>query len=95
MKRALIVRRVVQGAFLAFFYGISFTLGGVVALLVSLYSIYLLYHAAIQALKGKESSVKIAGIVLVILVLLGFFGGRRASKSIRDYSDMFNEEMVD
>jgi hypothetical protein len=82
-------------AFLAFLYGINFTLGGVAGLAVNMYSIYLLYQAVISALKGKESSMKIVMIVLVILVLLGFFGGRRATKSIRDYSDMFNEEMVD
>jgi hypothetical protein len=82
-------------AFLAFFYGISLTLGGLVALLVSLYGIYLLYHAVIRALKGKESTVKIVAIVLVILSLLGFFGGRRASRSINDFSDMFNEEQLD
>jgi hypothetical protein len=82
-------------AFLAFMYGINYTLGGVIGLAVNLYAIYLLYLAVIHSLKGKESSMRIVGIVLVALVLLGFFGGRRASKSIRDYSDMFNEEMVD
>ena len=82
-------------AFLAFFSGINLTLGGLVSLAVSLYGIYLLYHAVIGALKGKESNAKIVAIVLLILALLGFFGGRRASKSLRDYSDMFEEEMVD
>jgi hypothetical protein len=82
-------------AFLAFFYGISFTLGGVVALAVNLYSLYLLYHAAIQALKGKESSVRIVAIVLLILVVLGFLGGRRTSKSFRGFSSTFQEELVD
>jgi hypothetical protein len=82
-------------AFLAFFYGINYSLGGVVALTVSLFGIYLLYHAIIQALKGKESSAKIAAIVLLVLALVGFFGGRKASNSLRDYSDMFEEEQVD
>lgn len=82
-------------AFLAFSYGINYTLGGVVALAVSLFGIYLLYHAAIQALKGKESSVKIVAIVFLVLALVGFFGGRKASNSLRDYSDMFEEEQVD
>jgi hypothetical protein len=83
------------GAFVAFLNVISFTLGGVAGLIVNLYSIYLLYEAVISALKGKESSAKIVLIVLVLLVLLGFFAGRRATKSIMDYSDMFQEEMVD
>jgi hypothetical protein len=82
-------------AFLAFLYGISFTLGGIVAVAVNLYSIYLLYHAAIQALKGKESSVKIVAIVLLVLVVLSFFGSRRTSKSIRDFSNMYQEELVE
>lgn len=82
-------------AFLAFLYGISLTLGGVMGLVVSLYALYLLYLAVIHSLKGKESSMRIVLIVLVILVLLGFFGSRRASKSIRNYSDKYFEEMVD
>lgn len=81
-------------AFLAFSYGINFTLGGVIALAVSLYSLYLLYHAVIQALKGKESTMKIVAIVLLLIALLGFFGGRRASKSIRNFSDMYEEEQM-
>lgn len=82
-------------AFLAFFYGINFTLGGVVSMAVSLFSIYLLYYAVVKALKGKESSAKIVAIVLIILALLGFFAGRKASRSVMDFSDMFEEEMVD
>ena len=82
-------------AFLAFFYAINFTLAGLVGLVVSLYGIYLLYHAVIQALKGKESSVKIVAIVLLVFALVGFFGGRRASNSIRDFSEMYEEEQLD
>ncbi len=81
-------------AFLAFLYGISLSLGGGVGLLVSFYSLYLLYHAAIQALKGKESSVRIVVIVLVLLALLGFFGGRKASNTAQNFSDMFKEEQM-
>jgi hypothetical protein len=82
-------------ALLAFLNGINFTLGGIVSLAVSIFGIYLLYIAVIHALKGKESAAKIVGIVLVVIALLGFFGGRRASKTLKDYSDMFEEEMVD
>lgn len=82
-------------AFLALFYGISFTLGGVVGLVVNLYSIYLVYNALIFALKGKESSVKIVGIVLILLVLMGFFAGRRATKSLKDFSNSYDYEMLD
>jgi len=82
-------------AFLAFFYGINFTLGGVLGLAVNLYGIYLLYEAVIHALKGKESSAKIVIIVLAVIILLGFFQGRKATRSLMDYSDMFEEEQVD
>ena len=78
-------------AFLAFLYGISLTLGSLVGILVSLYSIYLMYHAIIQALKGKESAVKIVAIVLVALIVIGFFAGRKATKTFQDYSDQFGE----
>jgi hypothetical protein len=82
-------------AALAFFYGINLTLGGIVALAVSCYAIYLLYLATIHALKGKKSNVQIVAIVLLVLALLGFFGGRRVSKSVRNFSDMYEQELVD
>ncbi len=82
-------------AFLALFYGINFTLGGVIALAVSVYGIYLLYHAAIHALKGKESSVKIVAIVFLVISIAGFFGGRKATKTFSDFSDMYEMEQVD
>ncbi len=82
-------------ALFSFLYGISFTLAGVIGLVINLYAIYLLYEAVIRSLKGKESSMRIVLIVLAIIVMLFFFAGRRATRSIQDYSDMFNEEMVD
>ena len=82
-------------ALLAILSGINLTLGGIVSLAVSIFGLYLLYIATIHALKGKESTAKIVAIVLVVIALLGFFGGRRASKSIRDYSIMIEEEQVD
>jgi hypothetical protein len=82
-------------AFFSFLYGISFTLAGVIGLVINLYAIYLLYEAVIRSLKGKESSMRIVLIVLAIILMLFFFAGRRATRSLQDYSDMFNEEMVD
>jgi hypothetical protein len=82
-------------AFLAFLYGINTDLGSVVGLVVTFYSIYLLYHATILSLKGKESSVKIVAIVLVILALLGFYGSRKVSQSASEFSDMFEKEQLD
>lgn len=82
-------------ALLAVLYGLNYTLGGVVGLAVNLYGLYLLYQAVVSALKGKESSAKIVLIVLALIVMLAYFAGRRATKSIMDYSDIFQEEMVD
>ena len=82
-------------AFLSFLYGINLTLGSLVGLLVSLYSIYLIYLAATLALKGRDSSARIVAIVLVVLSLLGTWGGRKATRTMEDMSDMFQEELVD
>lgn len=82
-------------AFLAFLSGINLTLSGLVSLLVGLYSVYLIYHALILSLKARESSVRIVAIVLVVLSLIGFMGNRRATKSIEDFSDMFEQEQLD
>ncbi len=82
-------------AFLAFLYAISLTLGGVAALFVNCFSIYLLYIAEQAALKGRESSMRIVVIVLALLVLITFFGGRKAGKTVEEMSDMFREEQVD
>ncbi|MEA3463058.1 MAG: Yip1 family protein [Bacteroidota bacterium] len=78
-------------ACLAFFYAINFTLGGVAGLVVNLYGLYLLYEAIIKALKGKESSMKIVLIVLAVIVMLGFFQGRRASNTFRDFTEMYED----
>lgn len=78
-------------AFLAFLYGISLPLGSTVGLMVSLYAIYLMYTAVQQALKGRESTLKIMAIVLVALVVMGFFASRKATKTLQDYPDQFGE----
>ncbi|HER08766.1 MAG TPA: hypothetical protein ENO20_07625 [Bacteroides sp.] len=85
-------------ALLSFFYGINLTLGGLVWVIVALYAIYLLYLAITLALKGKESAAKIVALVLVVLMVIGFFAGRKANKVARDYSDeleQFRLEQLD
>jgi hypothetical protein len=85
-------------AFLAFFYGISLTLGSIVGAVVGLYAIYLLYISLVNALKGKDSSARIVALVLVVLVVIGIFAGRRSSKAVRNYQEMMEEmqkEQVD
>jgi hypothetical protein len=82
-------------ALLAFFYAINFTLGGLVGVIVNLYGLYLLYEAIIKALKGKESSMKIVLIVLAVIVMLGFFQGRKATNKLRDFTEMYEEDLID
>ena len=65
---------------------IGLFIGGVIMLVIS---------AICGGNTDYEASVRIVLIVLVILALLGFFGGRKATKSLRDYTDMFEEEMVE
>ena len=80
-------------AFLTLFDGINYTLGGVISLLVTFYTLYLVYQAQIDALKGKESTARIVLIVLVVLSLLGFWGGRRVTQNFLDTYSMPETEM--
>ena len=75
----------------SFLYRINPTLGLLVSLAITFYSIYMIYEAIVSALKGKESSAKIVMLVLIVLALLGTWGSRRASKSILRYSDNTEE----
>lgn len=68
--------------FFSFLYRINPTLGLLVSLAITFYSIYMIYEAIVSALKGKESSAKIVVIVLVVLALLGSWGSRRTFKYV-------------
>jgi len=81
-------------AFMAFLYGINTNAGSVVGLLISFYTIYLVYLSEHLSLKGREPSVKIVAIVLVGLSLLGFFGGRKATKSFEEPYDRIDKELL-
>ena len=81
--------------FFAFLNGISITLGSMAGLVISLYSITLIYYAAIHALKGKESSVRIVAIVMVVLAMIGAIGSYKASKTIENMDDMYEREQLD
>lgn len=70
--------------FFSFLYRINPTLGLLVSLAITFYSIYMIYEAIISALKGKESSAKIVMIVLVVLALLGSWGSRRIYGSVEE-----------
>ncbi len=82
-------------AFLTFLYSINITLSSIIGFLVSLFSVYLLYHALTLSLKGKESSAKIVALALVLLILLGQIGRRRVSDRAEEILDMYEEQLVE
>ncbi len=55
---------------LSFLSGIHYSLGAIASLAVSLYGIYLLYHAVINALDGKPDTAKVVTIVLAVIPVL-------------------------
>jgi len=82
-------------SFMAFLYGINSSLGSVVGLAITFYSIYLIYLAGTLALKGKEASVKIVAIVLILFSMFTFFAGRKATQAIDEFPNEFQQELVD
>lgn len=82
-------------AFLSFLYGISFSLGGLAGLAISLWSVYLIYLASIFSLKGRESTAKIVAMVLLVFSLLGYWGGRKANRTMEDFNDSYRFEQLD
>lgn len=69
-------------ALLGFFYGIGFTLGTIVSLVVSIYGLYVLYYGLVEALKANASTAKIVMFVLVALLALSMLLGIRTSVRI-------------
>ena len=86
-------------ALLGFTSGINLYLGLIVGLSVQLYSLWLLYNALIETLKGKPETVKIVSYVLIgllVLVLLGGMSARnRASRMFNDYNKDARELLKD
>ena len=58
-------------ALFAFISGISFPLGAVVILLISLYGLWMCFNALVQALSAKESTAKIIMIIFAVFPILG------------------------
>jgi hypothetical protein len=65
-------------ALLSFISGFSIYLGLVVSLIVFLYSLWLLYHGLVEALKCKPETAKIVCYVLVALIVLFLLMGLSA-----------------
>lgn len=65
-------------ALLSFISGFSIYLGLVISLIVFLYSLWLLYHGLVEALKGKAETARIVCYVLVALIVLFLLMGLSA-----------------
>jgi hypothetical protein len=85
-------------ALLAFTGHFSFYLGLVISLAVSIYSIWLFYNAAVEALKAKPETAKIIMYILIALIviftLVGLGAKRRASQFMKELNSSELQNMV-
>ena len=77
-------------AFFGFFGFLSF-LGSLVGVVISLYAIWMLFHALNGSLKSKPQSSKVLSIVLAALLVLFFFIGLGTKKAVKHYSKNYND----
>lgn len=86
---ALMVLTPVSAAF-GFVNGINLRMAVIIGALISLYGIYMMYHALVRALRCNEKSSKIVSYVLagiIILFMITGLSGRR----YHGYPHMYNE----
>ena len=85
-------------ALLGFCAGLNIYLGVIVGLAVSLFSIWLLYHALVEALKAKPETTKTASYVLIALIvlftLIGFGAKRKANQFMNEFNNSDMKEML-
>ena len=83
----------------AFLYGINYTLGAVVALLINLYAVWMLFNALNGSLKAKSSTAKVVSIIIAVLYIIFFFIGLGTARLADKYSTMMqdadNEELTE
>ena len=79
-------------ALLSFTSGINLWLGGLISLAVSLYGLYLLYHAIVGALKGKEGTAKVITIVLASIVGLVLISALTCAKAVSTIGDKYQAD---
>ncbi len=77
------------GAFFGFLGGINLTLLSIVSSVINLYGLYMLCHALVGSLKGKEGSAKVISWVFAALIILfliiGFFTKKAANKFMDNF----------
>lgn len=77
------------------FLGFISILGSLVSLVISLYGVWMLYHALIGSLKGKSETSKIIGIVLAVIVAIFSIMGMASKKMVSDFSNKYEDVMKD
>ena len=81
-------------ALVSFLSGFSIYLGIVISLIVFLYTLWLLYHGLVEALKCKPETVKIVSYVLVALIVLFLLLSLSAKNKLeRTYNQINNEQI--
>jgi hypothetical protein len=81
-------------ALLSFISGFSIYLGLVISLVVFLYSIWLLYHGLVEALKCKPETAKIVCYVMVALIVLFLLIGLSAKSRLQRTLNQYNREIL-
>jgi hypothetical protein len=88
---ALMVLSPVNALF-SFASGINLWLGGIISLAISLYGLYLLYHALVGALKAKEGTAKVITIVLAALVGLMLISSLTCYRAVSTIGDKYQAD---
>jgi len=86
-------------ALLGFVSGLNLTAGSIISLAINLFSLYLLYHGLVEALKAKPQTAKILTIILAALMALFFLIGlgakKTASKFLEEYDNKDLKELLE
>lgn len=86
-------------AFFSFATGLNIYLGLVVSLVISAYSLWLLYHGLVESLKCNAGTAKIVCYVfiaiMVLFLLLGLSARNRAARFLNDYNKDARELLKD
>jgi hypothetical protein len=79
-------------AFFGFAMGINYYLGTIVSLAISAYSLWLLYHGLVEALKADPKTSRITCYVLIGIIVLFTLLGMSARNRAVNFMNDFNKE---
>ena len=71
--------------------------GSLITFIINIYGMFMLYHALIGSLKGKEGTSKIItiilAVILVIFLIVGFFAKKTATRFMDEFGSEFEQTM--